>query len=121
MFIKYEESCSGNKVENQCEDENSGKVAESIDEESLSFQHSLHPKRRAVFRFIVDRFGDVANTAVENCQKFISDKPISAGPLLFLDCLHLLEENLHVGPVIPLVELEEVQLIKPSEGAEDSS
>lgn len=66
MFVKDVEGCSGNKVENQCEDENSGKKAQSIDEESLPVEHSLHPKRRAVFRFMVDGFCDFANTAVED-------------------------------------------------------
>lgn len=66
MFVKDVESSSGNKVENQSEDENSGKKAQSIDKESLPVEHSLHPKRRAVFRFMVDGFGDVVNTAVED-------------------------------------------------------
>ena len=66
LFVKHEEHCSNNQEENQCENEYSGKKAESIDKESFPIEHSLHPTRRTVFRFMADRFGDVANAGIEN-------------------------------------------------------
>jgi hypothetical protein len=48
----------------------------------------------------------------------ISDQPIGSRPLLLLDCLHLLEEQLHVHPIISLVKLKEIKLIEPPEAAE---